>query len=499
VLIPIIEEQSLSKPYSNAIIVLNEKFIFSAAGNFQKPFPANGKLIFLFPAFERGVLPPGKINEFVFFCLVEGVKRDPRVVRAHQPRVSSHPIRQPAIDQKKRQKSPNQQPGHLGVPDRFPVFYGYSFYWGFFTYICSVPLGVFLLALTIRHARSPNGSNRALLALLSIVLFFSHILVFSLFSILYGALILVHARSFKDALKKILPYFAPAPLFFLWLKLTLLQLTTLFDSFSYGLSVSARLKLLLPSILTANTHDLTAGLVALGFFLFLFMGNEFKIRRTRQWTLPALVLILFLLIPANIHGFILTSARIPLIFLITLLIGLTPTRSIRFSLVSKAGVLILSFGWLFFLLFQWHTLFSVDQRNFLRLLNPLPEGQRVYLHIFHGGTKFGSKSTFHHFFSLIPLSKGGMPSWTFASGKYNYPLRYRPGIKPPGYRRRKKPLPLEKVLGYDYLIIRANPGQVEFFTDNNQGNFTETSRFGNWILMKHIRDGDTTEETVLRL
>ena len=98
-----------------------------------------------------------------------------------------------------------------------PASYSYAFYWGFVSFIVAVPMALLLLVLTIRFDGSATLRRSVLIALTTIVLFYSHIIVMGfacLISLAYlGA---KNYGSLRQLVLRSLPYATPIPLIAIW-------------------------------------------------------------------------------------------------------------------------------------------------------------------------------------------------------------------------------------------------------------------------------------------
>lgn len=99
-----------------------------------------------------------------------------------------------------------------------PSTYSFAFYWGFFPFVSTVPFGLILLLLTVRFDKKPGVGPGVLIAAYSVFLFFSHLLVLCVSSLL--ALAWLAGRNFRQLPRLAalsIPYAAPLPLIATWL------------------------------------------------------------------------------------------------------------------------------------------------------------------------------------------------------------------------------------------------------------------------------------------
>jgi hypothetical protein len=102
-----------------------------------------------------------------------------------------------------------------------PSVFGYTFYWGFFNYLVTIPFGLLFLVLTVRFNRNCSLVSGLGIALYAVFLFFCHILALGFTSLL--ALTYLAGANYKhpwQLVLRFLPYTAPLPLIVLWISFT---------------------------------------------------------------------------------------------------------------------------------------------------------------------------------------------------------------------------------------------------------------------------------------
>lgn len=114
-----------------------------------------------------------------------------------------------------------------------PSFFGFSFEWGFLTFIAAVPVGFFYLSYVIKNSTRADGFLFLLkLFFFGFLLFFSHALVF-VFFVAAGFLYQITRKAeCKDM--TIFPFVFPYVFFFLLLLAFVLRADPLLGMFSYG-------------------------------------------------------------------------------------------------------------------------------------------------------------------------------------------------------------------------------------------------------------------------
>ncbi len=98
-----------------------------------------------------------------------------------------------------------------------PSTVGFLFHWGFFNFLVSIPFGMGLLIFTVSYANSTKSRDAIAIAILSVVLFFSHALILCYFGLMaVSYLIAIHFRDWRTLIAKLLPLTVPIPLLVFW-------------------------------------------------------------------------------------------------------------------------------------------------------------------------------------------------------------------------------------------------------------------------------------------
>ena len=87
-----------------------------------------------------------------------------------------------------------------------PGFLGFSYVFGFFTFLLAAPVALLFILLADRYAQHPTSTDGVRLAGVGLVLFFSHGLAFLFASSIGVALLLFRVRRWPDTLLALLPY-----------------------------------------------------------------------------------------------------------------------------------------------------------------------------------------------------------------------------------------------------------------------------------------------------
>jgi len=94
-----------------------------------------------------------------------------------------------------------------------PGYFGFSYVYGFFTFLLAAPLGLLFIALAYRYAHKPNVGLGLALAIASFGLFFSHGLIFIFANTIGVMFIVLKYRQFNKIIRTLSPYIIAATLF----------------------------------------------------------------------------------------------------------------------------------------------------------------------------------------------------------------------------------------------------------------------------------------------
>jgi hypothetical protein len=111
--------------------------------------------------------------------------------------------------------------GETGTDQRLallaiPAMYGFSYHWGFLNFIVGAPVAMVFVWLTLCHARRPTAAGAVALAAAIVLLFFCHALLCVFFGAIAGCMLLVGARTWRDACLRVLPLASVVPIVLLW-------------------------------------------------------------------------------------------------------------------------------------------------------------------------------------------------------------------------------------------------------------------------------------------
>jgi hypothetical protein len=406
--------------------------------------------------------------------------------------------------------------GLLGVPTTF----GYSFYFGFLTFVSAVPLGVWCLLLALEHGREPRWRRGLALAALACLTLVAHGVACAITLCSALPILLANRQAF---LACVAPLFAPVLLAIVWLAPGSSMSPMGETIWVLGLY---RLADLPAALISFNAHDrfgMALGLCVLATVL-LSVGKASRV----IWHFMPLSLVLtgFFLFPASLNGYGFMGPRFAAFLLPALLLAFRPRSAALASATSvsakeasslprraapatepsrgldllqtKRGLLTASL--IGGLTLVWLVLFGVRLAAFNResapfhaLLASLEPGLRVRSIVFdRASSALPGVPVFLHFAAYYLVEKAGVLGHAFTMYP-NSVLRLRPGahsLTAPGSEWvpqsfdavREGPL-------FDYFLVRsAVDRKAQLFGVSSE--VVLESRAGSWWAYRVAGAGD---------
>jgi len=318
-----------------------------------------------------------------------------------------------------------------------PVMYGFSYSWGFLNFLVATPIGLLALAVFIRHIRRPTARGAAAVALLSVLLFFSHALIYLFFGFIAGVYALLETGSLRKTVLTVFPIAAAVPLAVLWYLRTksdpgvqdpvfwdLNWITTL-DPHTWGGRVTG----FFPRLLGV-WPPLPCLILGVALFALPFLAGVRLVKRPSVWAPLVICLATTLLAPTGGHSGWALAQRFTVFALPFFVIGLQKPKSTRPS--WRAATFFLLFAWMSVILAQTMS-FDAEARGFGPILSAMEPNQRTLSLMFMQDTKASPAPAFVHFPAWYSATKHGVVDMNFAV----FPValvRYRPSLtpQPPG-------------------------------------------------------------------
>jgi hypothetical protein len=335
-----------------------------------------------------------------------------------------------------------------------PSMYGFSYHWGFFTFIVAAPLGLLFVWLILREARQPDPPTpgRALtLAAMSIVLFFCHAFICAFFGIIGVAVLLASSRRVPDAFRRVLPLTAVLPVVALWsayaahnphaFSATTWDLNWFSTSDAYyGLMARThgdwsseigagwgRLTGIFPRLL-GSLPSLSTTLIGTALLALPLIAGARPTRRLTRW-LPLLVCVATLLFaPSLMLGIAYTYQRFTVFLVPAWLIALDPPESRMVPRWTWPTCGLLAAAWIAVVTAN-AIAYEAESAGFPEILARMQPGERALSLIWDRDSPGTIAPPFLHYPVWYAALRGGIvdPS---ATGTLAVPVSYRPDREP---------------------------------------------------------------------
>ena len=311
----------------------------------------------------------------------------------------------------------------------FPLALGFSFQWGFFSWIVTVPLFLLVLPATLSYARRPTVRGGAMVALAGVTLFLAHGLILLMFLVVAGAAVVVAARSVRRALPALLPLAVPLGIAVAW-RLTVPRAETDLGVLSharpwafYWLRPIEWLSL----ITSAGFDPLAMGFGCATVALLVGAG----LRRSREplrWVPFAVAAACYAFMPWAMVNTAYLFQRFAVFLIPLALLGLDAGRRRVPARWLQAGTLAIVLG----VIGRNAVLFSrfnAEARGFDEVVAAAAPAPRLLYLAFDTGSPGLVTAPFLHFSAYVQAEKGGSINFSFARAPVAV-MQYRPGRAP---------------------------------------------------------------------
>jgi len=310
-----------------------------------------------------------------------------------------------------------------------PAMYGFSYNWGFLNFLVATPIGLLFLALFIRHTRKPALRSTVYLALLSIVLFFSHALIYLFFGMIACLYALLDTRNVRRTILAISPMAAAVPLTALWFLRTKsdpgvqdpvfwdLNWIAAADPHLWG----GRITGFFPRLLGFRPEWFCV-LFGIALFVLPFLAGVRLSRRPAVWMPLAVCVAVILFAPTGGHSAWAVAQRFTVFTLPFFVIGLEK-RPVERSLWRATAVFLLV-GWSI-IIAAATVRYNAEAKGFTQVLSAMEPNQRVLSLMFNQEAAGSRAPLFVHFPAWYSATKQGVVDMNFAV----FPValvRYRP-------------------------------------------------------------------------
>jgi len=353
-----------------------------------------------------------------------------------------------------------------------PVLINILFVYGLLQFLFGIPVMLWALATAVRHFEQPTRKTTGLLAVLALVLFYSHIFPFGIFVLGFVAMFpWEHPRRWVRAIAPTVPAIAVVLWWLAFTEAGRLVFGAATDNGKDPHKSPDAAILDLPNWLTNvfrdNTDEYT--LIALVLLVLLTLGLSLGERERskpvarRFVALPILCVLLYFVLPEG-HGYIwLIAQRFPLLFVITSIPLLRMPSGQRGALVLVLSLMLAGVSTVntcrHFIAFEQTEVGDIDDA-----IAAMEPRKKVCALIYDRGSSVMSNQPFLHFGSYYQVAKGGVVEFTYA-GYAHWPVDFKQGHYPPPGRSARlrwewtpEQVPMSEILPYyDYVLTRG-PG-----------------------------------------
>lgn len=404
----------------------------------------------------------------------------------------------------------------------FPMAYSFSFYWGFYSYIVATPIAIFVVAYTVSSAKEDlTKRSFAIAALLSAILFLSHAMAWAMSMVLVASILWI-GRSFKDAVKRFIPFVVIIPLVVYWatnvgpesakpviqvghysehyLARITRELNYISEQWQFRTEKGEHSQRLKELFAFAIGRPAALDYVFLSFCLALWpLFSGARIRLNPKYWLPVLsVGCAFLIVPYWIFD----TAYVYLRFAVFLFPAAffiyayqdAESVSIRdeFRKVTKSLVAYTVAFFVVLLLMinanREFDGFKENDKDFAKIVNEMEPGKMVLTLVFNHDSAFKYSPPYLHFGSWYQSVKGGVELMSFShdAGAQNVPVRYKhqtwpvPSTWNPGEFRWLK----HEGARYDYFLVRSKADKSLSLFGRSKPKAILAAHYGDWYLYR---------------
>jgi hypothetical protein len=303
-----------------------------------------------------------------------------------------------------------------------PTAVGYSFYFGFVSFLLAVPLGIATIPLALAHAERPRLRSGLAYAGLTCLVLFAHGVAFAMACAASVPLLL---RGEGSWVKRTAPLLAPLVFGLAWLLSGSSMQRMGVDIWGAGL---IRLAFLPAALVGVSARDVFATAFGVAILVSLALSLGRPEPRIERWSALAMALVGYCFFPAQLRGYGFIADRFACFVLPAALLAFRPSSSgTRRATPWVFGGLTLA----------WLTAFAVRLATFNgetaalhRLLRDVPAGLQLRALIFDRESRaFAGAPLFLHLPAMYFVEKGGRLAHSFAVYP-NSVVRLRPGKAP---------------------------------------------------------------------
>jgi hypothetical protein len=292
----------------------------------------------------------------------------------------------------------------------FPLAFGYSFLWGFFSYIVALPIGVLYLAFVVTYTKAFSPRRAVLLAAFTVLLFGAHLIVFVLCGLSAAALIGFSSKDLRSAVVRLSPLAVGALAALLWMSRYQKGRASVPNVYRYGLDRLIEA----PALLLGYPHDTPSLLVGL-LLMLLFVASGVRLAKARQRLVPlGLWAAAYLGVPQDYNNVAFLYPRLATLLVPFAMLATERGRPRVAPRVLHFALTAIAAGWMLVILVGFYG-FDRDARQFDVVIGKMEPNKRIRSLVFErGGDYTPGGVPFMHFPAWYQVEKGGTDSYSFA-------------------------------------------------------------------------------------
>ena len=356
-----------------------------------------------------------------------------------------------------------------------PLLTNSQFLLGLVQFLIGIPLMLYGWSVALRYLRAPRRREAIILAVVSILTFYSHIVVFGVMAI--GLLLMAPFTSRQKLFRFALPMVPSGIAMLYWLSFTksgdvvLSALTSgaqKKDVWPFGVSFHELYSIAFDIYRDSTDEKLFAEALVIGVVLTVLAHHRPSARpvlSTARWLLVPLACVVLYFRSEGANGYLAhIRDRFSLIAIFTIIPALRMPRGLLGHVGAGAMVVV---SLLTAEAFDWHCrrFESVEVGDFDQVLAHIPANKRVAGLIYQSDSAYFTQDPFLHYVVYYLIEKGGAVSYSFAGYPhwvYSYRLHEDAlGASPPvqlwEWRPERVAVREELAASYDYVLTRA-PG-----------------------------------------
>jgi hypothetical protein len=349
-----------------------------------------------------------------------------------------------------------------------PLLVNVMFLYGLMPYVCGIPLCFYALSVSVRFLERPTRSRGVMLGVLSLALFYTHVLPYALFGFGYAALFpWTRPSRWTPAVLAVAPSLAAVVWWVLLSPIGKQSAGALQGALAHGPFLESMVRAPQWSVdVFRDSSDewhfialVVVGLLAVG----LSQGDADRSKPSARAlvAVPIGCALLYFYTGSDLGDVWLLSERFPVPGMMSLIPLLRMPRGARGAVVGALALALAVSSTAntckHFIRFQLDEVGDFDDA-----INAMEPGKRVAALIYDKGSQVVTDNPFLHFGSYYQVRKGGIIQFSYSSWLF-WPVRFRPGhFPPPGDKPRPRwewtpeSVPIDELYPYyDYVLTRG--------------------------------------------